>query len=151
MARAYSSSKGVSGSKPVDANATTTWVKYSPAEIEKLIIKEAKEGLPPSKIGLKLRDTYGVPNTELLCQKTITEILKENNMTKKFPEDLMALFRKAVVCNDHLKKNKHDQTAVRGLVITKAKIHRLVTYYKKKDKVDQTFRFDVDEAKLLVE
>jgi small subunit ribosomal protein S15 len=151
MARLYSGRKGKSGSKRVDPSATTTWVKYSAQEIEKLILKEAKEGLNASQIGLRLRDTYGVPSTELLCGKKINEILLENNITKKFPEDLMALFTRAVYCQNHLKKHKHDNTAKRGLTLTKSKINRLVKYYKSRGIIDDAFRFNIEEAKLLIE
>lgn len=151
MARLHSGSKGRSGSKRVDPSATTSWVKYSPAEIEKLILKEAKEGLSASQIGLRLRDTYGVPSVELLCGKKISEILLENNITKKYPEDLMALFTRAVYCYNHLKKHKHDNTAKRGLVLTKSKINRLAKYYKRMGQLEESFRFDIEEVKLIIE
>ncbi|MBC7119337.1 MAG: 30S ribosomal protein S15, partial [Methanobacteriaceae archaeon] len=38
------------------------WVEYSNEEIEELIIKLYKEGNPPSKIGIILRDQHGIPN-----------------------------------------------------------------------------------------
>lgn len=152
MAKLYSGRKGKSGSKWVNPDtSSTTWVKYSPAEIEKLVIKEAKEGLLPSQIGLKLRDTYGIPDVKLICSKKITEMLESNHLTKKFPEDLMALFKKAVYCHNHMKKHKHDNTAQRGLVLTKSKINRLAKYYKRTGQLDQNFRFDIEEAKLLIE
>ena len=128
-----------------------SWVTYSAKEVEKLVIKEAKEGLSASQIGLKLRDTYGIPNVQRITGKRLAEIITEQNLNKKFPEDLMSLFQKAVTCNNHIKDNNQDKTAKRGLTLTRAKINRLVTYYKAKGVIDQAFRFDLEEAKLLVE
>ncbi|MEK6967242.1 MAG: 30S ribosomal protein S15, partial [Nanoarchaeota archaeon] len=87
MARMHSRGRGKAGSKkPVKPNVS--WVSYKPKEVELIILKLAKEGNAPSKIGMVLRDTYGIPDTELIIGKKITEVLVEKKVAPAIPEDL---------------------------------------------------------------
>ena len=107
-----------------------------------LIIKLAKEGETPSKIGLHLRDVYGIPDVSLITKKSITQMLKEAKLLPDLPEDLAALIRRSVALKKHLEKNKHDKTAMRGLQLTESKIRRLTDYYKKTKKLPADWKYE---------
>jgi small subunit ribosomal protein S15 len=115
-----------------------------------LIAKLAKEGNPPSYIGLMLRDKYGVPDVQALCGKSITEILKDKKQLPELPEDLTALMRRAAAINKHLGENKHDMTALRGLILTESKIKRLVKYYKTTGRIPENWKYDIAQAGYLL-
>jgi small subunit ribosomal protein S15 len=107
------------------------WLKYTQKEVEAIILKLAGKGLTSEKIGLTLRDQYGIPKTKIYDIK-ISKILKENN---KFIEpttvNLEAKLQKVI---GHYKKNKQDKKAERSLIITKAKLKKRQDYAKKKKK-----------------
>ena len=101
------------------------WLKYTKEEIEKIILKLADKGLTAEKIGLALRDQYGIPKVKLYGLK-IKNVLEE-----KFKEpSLINLEKKSQKIEGHVKKNKHDRKANRSLTITKAKIKRIKNYLK---------------------
>jgi len=56
--------------------------------IEKVIVDLKKEGYSSSRIGLVLRDQYGVPNVKLVMGKRIEQIIRDNGMQSEIPEDL---------------------------------------------------------------
>lgn len=150
MARVYSRRKGKSGSKkPMEKKAD--WVTYKPAEIEDIIVKLAKSGMGSAKIGLVLRDQYGIPSARMFTQKRIAKVLKEKSLyPKDLPEDMFNLVRRAVNLHNHLQKNKHDYTSLRGYEITESKIRRLAKYYKKKGVLPLNWKWRIEQAKLLV-
>lgn len=106
------------------------WLKRSKEEVESIVLKLAQQGLPPEKIGLILRDTYGVPSIKLVTDK-IKKILEKNNI-KQEPSDLMNLRKRAEKLKLHIGKNKQDKKAKRGLQINGARIIKLERYYKKR-------------------
>src|SRR3989338_8080234 len=122
MARRYSGSKGKSGSTKPSKYVKKTWVRYTPKEVELLILKMAKEGKSSSEIGLVLRDTYGIPRARDVVGKKILQILSEKKLISQVPEDVMALIRKEVAVRKHIDANKMDETAKRGLHLTSSKI-----------------------------
>jgi len=151
MARMYSGRKGKAGSTRPSKITKLSWVRYKPKEIELLIAKMAKEGKTPSKIGLFLRDVYGIPNIKQISGKSITAILKEKNLLSKIPEDLMALIKRSIALRKHLESNRHDMPAKRGLELTESKIRKLVKYYKKSRKLEKDWKYDPDKIRLLIE
>lgn len=94
MSRMHSRAKGKSGSTKPAAPTKPSWVALKPKEIEMLVVKYAKEGKGASKIGLYLRDEYGVPGVKLMTGKSVQQILVEKKALPELPEDLMALMRK---------------------------------------------------------
>ena len=151
MARIHARKRGKSGStKPVRTTAPV-WVKYKPEEVEKLVIKYAKEGLSASQIGLKLRDQYGIPSVKLITGKKILKILKEKDLAPDIPEDVMALMKKAASIDKHLQKNRKDLVNKRALRLTDSKIKRLVKYYKRKGVLPENWKYDLKTARLLIE
>jgi len=151
MARMYSRARGKSGSKRPLTKVKPTWIRHRPKEIELLVIKLAKEGNSPSKIGTILRDTYGVPSVKLLTNKKITAILEEKKISKKLPEDLLALIKRVSNLKKHLEENKKDMTALRGLQITESKIKKLVKYYKQQKKIPVDWKYDRRKVSLFIE
>lgn len=147
----HSRARGKSRSTKPSKKVVPSWLKYKPKEVELLIIKYAKEGKNPSQIGIFLRDEYGIPDVKLVTKKSITKILKEKNLLKEIPEDLMALIRKAVLIRKHLGENKKDMPAKRGLQLTESKIKRLTKYYKRTARLPMTWRYDPERIKLVVE
>jgi len=106
------------------------WLKYTEEEVKAIVLKLADKGLTAEKIGLVLRDQYGIPKVKIYNLK-ISRILKERFQE---PTDLN-LKNKLQKIISHYKKNKQDKKAERSLVITKAKLKKREDYSKNK-KVD---------------
>ena len=149
MARMHSRMRGrSSSSKPMKKEAK--WVNLKPKEIEDIIVRYAKEGMQSAEIGIILRDSYGIPSVKLVTKKTLSQILKENNVYPKLPEDMMNLLKKSVNLRNHMEKNKKDYHTYRGLELTESKIRRLGRYYIKKGTLPEGWKYDPQQAKLLV-
>jgi len=151
VARIHARKRGKAGSKRPSRKTPPKWVRYKKNEIEKLVIKLAKEGNSTSMIGLILRDQFGVPSVEKITGKTISEIMKENNIYPKLPEDLFNLLKQAVNLRNHLEKDKKDYTSKRGLELLESKIRRLAKYYARKKIIPEDWRYSPEKAKLLVQ
>ena len=106
------------------------WLKITEEEVNALVLKMAGQGMTSDKIGLQLRDTYGIPPSAILTKK-IKKILKEKGINEK-PQDIENLAKKAIELKKHLQKNKKDIVAKRGLQLTESKILKLEKYYKKR-------------------
>ena len=150
MARMHSRKKGKSGSSR-PKSAVPSWVSYTSEEVEKLVVKHSKEGKSMSEIGMILRDKYGVPNAKAITNKSLGKIISENGLNKEIPEDLLNLIRKLVAIQSHLEKNKKDQTAKRGFILTDSKIRRLGNYYKKTKVLSADWKLDRDRLKMYLE
>ncbi len=119
-------------------------------KIEKIIVELAKQGVPPSKIGLILRDQYGVPSIRKATGKKLVQILKEHNLAPEIPEDLFNLMKRAVNLHEHLTKHKKDKHSKRGLQMIESKIRALIKYYKREGLLPEDFSYDPEKAKLLI-
>lgn len=143
--------KGKARSKRPSTKTIPKWVRYRKEEVEKIVIKLAKEGNSTSKIGLILRDQFGIPSVKLITSKTISQILKDEKIYPKYPEDIFNLLKKSVNLRDHLEKNKADYTSKRGLELLESKIRRLGKYYVKKRVLPPDWKYDPEKTKLLVQ
>ena len=150
MARMHSRKKGKSRSTKPSKKGAASWVRYKAKEIEMLVVKLSKEGNTASKMGLILRDTYGIPNIKAVAGKSIIKILAERKLAKEIPEDLMALMKKSISLRKHLEANKLDQTAKRGLTLTDSKIKRIVKYYKDTGKLSPEWKFDPQKIRMMI-
>lgn len=148
MGRLHSHRHGKSHSIRPVTPSSPTWVKQTPAEIEELIVKYAKEGLKTSEIGIKLRDQYAIPLTKQIVKKSIVQILEEKGVKPDMPEDLNNLVTKALGLQKHLKAHKSDKRNVRSLELLEAKVHRLSSYYKKIDRIPKTWKYKAVIAQL---
>lgn len=150
MAKLHSKKKGKSGSRRPKALLKPEWVMYSAEEIKDIIRKLAREGAPAAKIGLILRDEYGVPLAKAYIGKTIGQFLEEEKLAPKFPDDLLSLIKKAVGMRAHMRTNKADLHNKVKLSHVESKIHRLVKYYRRKGKVPAGWAYDPETAALLI-
>ncbi|MBE6525583.1 MAG: 30S ribosomal protein S15 [Candidatus Methanomethylophilaceae archaeon] len=150
MARMHIRRKGKSCSKHPLVTENPEWVPLSATEIEDLIVKMAKDGITSAKIGLNLRDQYGVPNVKLATGKTVTDIMKEKGVMSALPEDLSNLMRRAIALNVHLKNNRGDISNKRGLQLIEAKIRRLERYYKKNGVLPADWKYSLSTAELML-
>jgi ribosomal protein S15P/S13E len=97
------------------------WLKYTEDEVKGIILKlaEKDEKITAEKIGLILRDNYGIPSTRIYNFK-IGQVLKAAG--KYESPDLKNLEAKNAKLMAHLSKNKQDKKTGRSLIITKAKL-----------------------------
>ena len=148
MGRMHTHNHGKSHSiRPIELKKPD-WVKMEPKEIEALIVKYAKDGMTSSLIGIKLRDQYAITLVKPILNKTISEVLKDNELTPEIPEDLNNIVLKAVNLQKHLKENKSDNRNVRSLELVEAKVHRLSTHYKKKGIIPKKWKYKSVVAQL---
>jgi small subunit ribosomal protein S15 len=125
------------------------WCKYTPEEVESTVVKLAKEGQTPSRIGVILRDQYGVPLTKPIVGKTVIEIMKASGLAPSMPEDLEVLLRRASGIVVHLEKNKKDAFNIRALQQVEAKIHKLAKYYKREGVLPPDWKYEAKTASLV--
>jgi small subunit ribosomal protein S15 len=141
--------KGKSKSKKPDRQGTPEWVTYSKPEVEELIVKLSKDGHTPSKIGLMLRDLYGIPDIRPIMGMKVTQVLEKNSIQPKLPEDLQNIINSAVSLMTHLEKHTKDNHNKRGLFLMESKIRRLSKYYIRSGKLPKDWRYSSEKAKLL--
>jgi small subunit ribosomal protein S15 len=126
------------------------WIDYSTEEIEELILKLNKEGNSTSKIGVILRDQYGIPDVKVVTGMKITKLLEKHDQGPEYPEDLMNLIRKAVNVREHLTENPKDLHTRRGLQVMESQIRRLAKYYVREGVLPEGWRYEPKKAALLV-
>jgi ribosomal protein S15P/S13E len=136
------------GTRPV-SKRPPGWCKYQPEEVEALIVKLAKEGNSPSRIGTILRDNHAIPLSKSITGKTITKILKGADLAPALPEDLSALVKKAESLTLHYEKNRRDLHNKRSLQMIEAKIHKLSRYYKRAGALPQNWKYEPKIASLV--
>jgi small subunit ribosomal protein S15 len=143
----HSRKHGKSGSKKPEKKKHA-WLMYEPAEIEKLIVKLAKEGKQNSDIGTILRDQYGIPDVRSLDIRVAK--VTEKEVKKEVPDDMYNLIKKAITLRKHLNNNHHDAKATHGLELLESKIRRMGKYYSRTGKIASDWKYDPEKAKLLV-
>jgi small subunit ribosomal protein S15 len=150
MARMHSRKKGVSRSRPPTVKKAPDWSDISKEELEKLVIKLHDSGLPSTKIGLTLRDQYGVPSAKLVLGMNINRFLKEKSTLPEIPEDLGNLMRRSLHVRKHLKGNDKDVHNKRALQLMESKVRRLVKYYHDTGKLARSWEYKPETAEMLV-
>lgn len=150
MARMHSRRKGKSGSRRPSVKVAPEWIELSSQEIEELVVKLGKEGLQAAMIGKILRDQYGIPYIQNVTGKSITKILTEHEFKIEHPDDLINLIKKAVGIRKHLKIHKSDVNNKVKLINVESKIRRLVKYYRDTGKLPKDWRYEPEQAALLV-
>jgi small subunit ribosomal protein S15 len=150
MAKMHSRKKGASRSRPPTVAKAPEWSDISKEELEKTVMKLHESGLPSSRIGLTLRDQYGVPSVKLALGKNLSRFLKENKALPDVPEDLGNLMRKALHIRKHIKANDKDVHNKRALQLTENKIRRLVKYYHDSGRLAPEWTYSPETAEILV-
>lgn len=144
----HSRKHGQHGSKKPIKKIKVDWLIYDKDEVEKLILKLAKEGKSSAEIGLLLRDQYGIPDVRYFKMRVLKVIEKDHK--KEVPEDLYNLIKKAVNVHKHMDSNRKDSKGKHGLELLESKIRRLGKYYARTGKLPKGWKYSIDEAKLLV-
>jgi small subunit ribosomal protein S15 len=126
------------------------WSDVSKEELEKLVIKLHDSGLPSTKIGLTLRDQYGVPSVKLVLGTNMNRFIKEKSSLPEIPEDLSNLMRRALHVRKHLKSNVKDVHNKRALQLMESKIRRLVKYYHDSGRLARSWEYKPETAEMLV-
>ena len=150
MAKMHSRKGGSSRSRPPMVTKAPEWSDVSKEELEKTIMKLHDTGMSPSRIGLTLRDQYGVPNVKLVIGNSITGFLRDNNALADIPEDLTNLMRKALHVRKHIKANKKDVHNKRALQLTENKIRRMVKYYHDSGRLARDWTYSPVTSEILI-
>jgi len=136
------------------ADEPPEWSDVDPDDIEARVVELAEEGVQPSEIGLRLRDSgvdgTPVPNVKLATGKKITGILEANDAAPDLPEDLRNVMVTAVRLADHMDANPQDYQNKRALQNAESKVRRLVNYYRG-DELSEDFTYTADYARELLE
>ena len=103
------------------------WLKYTEKEVKDIILNIVKKDpeITSEKIGLILRDSYGIPKTKIYGFK-VNQVLKEAKIDKN--TDIINLKKKVEKLSKHLEKNKQDARTQRSLMINKAKLRKIERY-----------------------
>jgi small subunit ribosomal protein S15 len=141
MARMYSRKRGKSGSTRPISKRPPQWCKYAAEEVEDLVMKLARQGLPPSRIGVILRDQYGIPLVKPILGKSVNDVLSAAGLAPNIPEDLENLIKKAENLKKHLSRNKSDYINKRALSLLESKIHNLSKYYKRRGVLPEEWKY----------
>ncbi len=150
IATLHSRTRGKAGSTRPYLTEAPDWVPMEASEVETLIVNLYKQGQSQARIGLILKDQYGVPSIQLVTGKKLVEILKENEVAARYPEDLISLIRRAMQLRNHLGENKKDLSGKAGLQRIESKIYRLAAYYKKNGVLPSDWRYRPESASVLL-
>lgn len=148
MARIHSHRHGKSHQTRPTSKRAPNWLTYSADDVTAMVVKLAKEGVPPSAIGIRLRDEYGIPLVKPLVGKSVMDILRENKLSPALPEDLQNMLDSAKRVKLHLAAFKADRKNVRSLELIEAKIYRLSKYYKEIGVLPPDFKYSAVVAQL---
>ncbi|MCJ7443755.1 MAG: 30S ribosomal protein S15 [Methanotrichaceae archaeon] len=150
MAKMHSRKRGSSRSRPPKIAKMPEWYDISKEELDKLIMKLHDSGVPPSRIGLTLRDQYGVPSVRLVYGKNLSSFLEGKGMLSEIPEDLSNLMKRAMHLRKHLKNNKKDLHNKRSLHLNENKIRRLVKYYRNSGRLSKGWEYKPETAEIAI-
>ncbi|KAH9478246.1 40S ribosomal protein S13 [Psilocybe cubensis] len=149
MGRMHAPGKGISSSALPYRRTPPSWLKTTPEDVVDQIVKLARKGLTPSQIGVTLRDSHGIPQVRFVTGNKILRILKSQGLGPSIPEDLWHLIKKAVSVRKHLEVNRKDKDSKFRLILIESRIHRLARYYKTKQQIPPTFKYDSATASTL--
>merc|ERR1711937_35500 len=138
--------KGMASSALPYRRRAPTWLKLKPEEVVDQISKLAKKGVTPSKIGVTLRDSFGVPQVKTVTGNKILRILKVAGLAPSIPEDLYHLIKKAV----SMRKHRKDKDSKFRLVLVESRIHRLARYYRRTKQLPANWKYSAGSASALV-
>lgn len=128
MATLYGRGRGKAGSHKPAVTEKSNFGSLSNKEIEDIIVKLGKQGIPSAKIGLTLRDNYGVGNVRAVLGKKIEKVLDENKIEHE-PQEIVSLSKKIKKLKKHAENNKQDRVGKRGLQMNEAKLRRVQKYH----------------------
>jgi small subunit ribosomal protein S15 len=98
------------------------WLKHTKEQAEELVIELAKKGLTSEKIGLVLKDTYGIPSTRVFGIK-LAQILKEHKLYSN--ADIVNTEKKLDRLKKHLSKHIQDKKSKRAFMTREARLNKI--------------------------
>ena len=116
--------------------------------MEAFVVKLAKEGQTPSKIGVTLRDQYGIPLVKSVSGKSIKKILAEADLKPPVPEDLNNLLAKAVNLRRHLVRHRADAVDRRSMELIVSRIRRAGRYHKGQGNIPENWEYKPEAVQL---
>jgi small subunit ribosomal protein S15 len=150
MAKMHTRRKGKSRSVRPVRKTPPTWLTIKKDEVEKIALNLNSQNVSASQIGLILRDKYGVPDVSQVTGKKLVQVLKDNNVGPKVPEDLTNLIKKAIGLHKHLDVNHKDLHNKRALQLTESKIRRLLKYYHRNGVLPADWVYTPKTAEILI-
>jgi small subunit ribosomal protein S13e len=150
MVRMHGPGKGMSSSALPFRRTPPTWLKHTSRDIVKAIVEMAKKGLPPSRIGIELRDSLGVAQVKNVTGRKILRLLKHNGQAPELPEDVYFLIKRAVNMRKHLDKNRRDVDTKFRLILVESRIHRLARYYKRVKQLPANWKYEAANGPALI-
>ena len=150
MVRMHGPGKGHASSAVPYRRAPPQWLKKSSRDIVETICKLARKGVPPSMIGLQLRDSMGIAQVKNITGRKILRLLKHNGLAPEIPEDMYCLIKRAVSMRKHLERFRKDIDTKFRLILVESRIHRLARYYKKVNQLPPTWKYESNTASSLV-
>jgi small subunit ribosomal protein S15 len=151
MARIHKHSKGRSASTKPFRTEIPSWQPLKNKDVETQVVGLAKEGKSTAVIGAYMRDQFGVPDVQLSTGKSVLEILKENKVDPRLPEEIANLLRRVVSLQGHIAQNPKDLANKRSLSLVESKIRRLAKYFIREGKLPADWKYSAETAKLLLE
>ncbi len=151
MARMHTGGHGKAKSRKPKVSITKAGGGISNAEeIKKIINEYAKQNMTPAMIGQRLKEKHNLPYIKQAFGARLGSILREQGVQSQLPADMMALIKRAVNMRSHLLENSNDQHNKMRLTRVESKIWRLSKYYKKEGVLPGTWKYDPEQAALLV-
>ena len=109
-----------------------TWVKMKEPELKNLIAELAEKN-SPSKVGMILRDQYGIPTTKVFGKK-LKAYFKELGI--EVNEDLENAESKVEGLKEHMKNNITDRKAKHKLQRAQSRLNITRKYFARKNKAE---------------
>lgn len=150
MGRMHGNGKGKAASALPFRRTPPSWVKIATRDVVETVCKLAKKGLPPSQIGMQLRDSMGIAQVKNVTGRKILRLLKHNGLAPEIPEDLYCLIKRAVSMRKHLERNRTDMDTKFRLILVESRIHRLARYYKRVKQLPPTWKYESSTASSMV-
>ena len=151
MARMHARRHGRSSSRRPKVSKAPTWLTMTKEEVEEKVVELARAGNSTAKIGLLMRDQYGIPNVRHVVGPRMTKFLQSKGIKTELPEDMAALLRRAVSLNAVLQGHKKDHSNKRRLQLLESKIRRLEKYYRREKRLPTGWRYSLESAAVQVE
>ena len=108
------------------------------SELAAIVIKNGDQTARQEAEKLRAQSDFPIP------------VIEVNGQASEYPEDLMNLIRRAVNIRDHLEENPKDLHSKRGLTIIESRIRRLGSYYVSEGELPEGWRYNPQQAALLV-
>ncbi len=153
MAKMHSKKRGKSKSrKPVreEGAPASGACKLSRDEIAELAAGYARQGMSQAMIGERLKEEHNVQYIKEATGSRLAKLLSEKGIKPGIPGDMLALMTKAVRVRRHLAANRQDVYSRVRLIRIESKLLRLSRYYRAKGVLPEAWRYDPQQAELIV-